>query len=243
MGPPWRPRSTWAVFGCGKPLTWTRRCRGGPRRPSPAGHRSRCASFTDGNRKGHPLFGIQILAECALSFFICAFFCFLFFLFPEDYRIRRWTLHWWDLHAVTTTCGGWRWPVRGWRHMNRRCRGRRRRRRSLICGERTAKTSSMTTVSTTPSSSSPSTTRRWRARNFDKPSAVVAGRRRWRSIIHGRPGPIDCLGPERSISSYFGEMIRWMANGLVRLISTTGCTSSRVCLGCRFINEVVRRTG
>ena len=41
----WRPRSTSAVFGCWKPLTWTRRWRGGARLLSPAGRRSRCARF------------------------------------------------------------------------------------------------------------------------------------------------------------------------------------------------------
>lgn len=41
-GPTWRPRSTSAVFGSWKPLTWTRRWRGRARRSSPVGRRSRC---------------------------------------------------------------------------------------------------------------------------------------------------------------------------------------------------------
>ena len=44
-GRTWRPRSTSAVFGCWKPLTWTRRWRGGARPSSPVGRRSRCARF------------------------------------------------------------------------------------------------------------------------------------------------------------------------------------------------------
>ena len=43
-----RPRNTLAVFGCWKPLTWTRRWRGGARPPSPVVRRSRCVRFTDG---------------------------------------------------------------------------------------------------------------------------------------------------------------------------------------------------
>jgi hypothetical protein len=34
-------------FGCWKPLTWTRRWRGGARPPSPVVRRSRCVRFTD----------------------------------------------------------------------------------------------------------------------------------------------------------------------------------------------------
>jgi hypothetical protein len=45
-----RPRNTLAAFGCWKPLTWTRRWRGGARPPSPVGRRSRCVRFTDGGR-------------------------------------------------------------------------------------------------------------------------------------------------------------------------------------------------
>jgi hypothetical protein len=41
-GHTWRPRSTWAVSGCWKPLTWTRRWRGGVGPPSPVGRRSFC---------------------------------------------------------------------------------------------------------------------------------------------------------------------------------------------------------
>ena len=41
----WRPRSTSAVFGYWKPLTWMRRWRGAARLSSPAGRRSRCARF------------------------------------------------------------------------------------------------------------------------------------------------------------------------------------------------------
>jgi hypothetical protein len=44
-GPYGRPRSTSVVSGCWKPLTWTRRWRGGARPPSPVGHLSRCARF------------------------------------------------------------------------------------------------------------------------------------------------------------------------------------------------------
>ncbi len=44
-GPYPRPRSTWAVFGYWKPLTWTRRWRGRARAPSPAARRARCARF------------------------------------------------------------------------------------------------------------------------------------------------------------------------------------------------------
>ena len=46
------PRSTWAVFGCWEPLTWTRRWRGGVRPPSPVGRRSRCARFAGGGPDG-----------------------------------------------------------------------------------------------------------------------------------------------------------------------------------------------
>ena len=43
MGHTWRPRSTSAAFGYWKPLTWTRRWRGGARPSLPVGPRSRCA--------------------------------------------------------------------------------------------------------------------------------------------------------------------------------------------------------
>ena len=44
----WRPRSTPAVFGSWKPLTWTRRWDGGERLPSLVGRRSRYVRFTEG---------------------------------------------------------------------------------------------------------------------------------------------------------------------------------------------------
>jgi hypothetical protein len=46
--PTWRLRSTWAVFGYWKPLTWKRRWHGGARLSQPVGRRSRCARFIDG---------------------------------------------------------------------------------------------------------------------------------------------------------------------------------------------------
>ena len=159
----------------------------------------------------------------------------------KDDKLRRWTLRWWDLHAVITTCGGWRWQARGWRHGSRRCLGRRRRRRFLICGERTAETSSSTTASTTPSFFLQSITRRGRAGSFCEPSVVVAGRRRWQPTILAKPGSTGCLGRKRNTSSYFGETIPWMVNGLARSISTVSCLSNRVCLGFQSIRSKDKR--
>jgi hypothetical protein len=51
-GPYLETRSTSAVFGYWKPLTWTRHWRGGARLSSPAGRRSRCARFSDGRHTG-----------------------------------------------------------------------------------------------------------------------------------------------------------------------------------------------
>src|SRR6266404_7644156 len=52
-GRTWRPRSTSAGFGYWKPLTWTRRWRGGARQPSLVRPRSRCARFFGSAQTSH----------------------------------------------------------------------------------------------------------------------------------------------------------------------------------------------
>lgn len=47
-GRTWKLRSTSAVFGCSKPLTWTRRWHGDARPLLPVGRRPRCARLADG---------------------------------------------------------------------------------------------------------------------------------------------------------------------------------------------------